>query len=132
MTNLPALKSLLETPQTVVIVTHFKPDADALGSSLGLAGFLVKKGHQVSVISPSDYPDFLDWMPGKEMVTALSKESKRGEKKAAELIEKATLIFCLDFSSCTCNQEGSSKKLNIFIQICRDNSTYDCNNQSFY
>ena len=88
MTNLPALKSLLETPQTVVIVTHFKPDADALGSSLGLAGFLVKKGHQVSVISPSDYPDFLDWMPGKEMVTALSKESKRGEKKAAELIDQ--------------------------------------------
>jgi bifunctional oligoribonuclease and PAP phosphatase NrnA len=99
MTNLSALKSLLETPQKVVIVTHFKPDADALGSSLGLAGFLIKKGHQVSVISPSDYPDFLAWMPGKEMVTALTKDSKQGEKKAAELIAHSTLIFCLDFSN---------------------------------
>jgi phosphoesterase RecJ-like protein len=121
MTNLPALKSLLETPQTVVIVTHFKPDADALGSSLGLAGFLVKKGHQVSVISPSDYPDFLDWMPGKEMVTALSKESKRGEKKAAELIEKATLIFCLDFSSLKrINEVGPMVEKSLAVKVMID------------
>lgn len=121
MTNLPALKTLLETPQTVVIVTHFKPDADALGSSLGLAGFLVKKGHQVSVISPSDYPDFLAWMPGKEMVTALSRESKRGEKKAAELIEKSTLIFCLDFSSLKrINEVGPMVEKSLAVKVMID------------
>ncbi len=99
MDDLAGFKSLIATPKNIVIVTHFKPDADALGSSLGLAGFLKKKGHSVSVISPSDYPDFLAWMPGREMVTALSKESREPENKAAGLVEKADIIFCLDFSS---------------------------------
>jgi bifunctional oligoribonuclease and PAP phosphatase NrnA len=99
MKNLQSLQSLLASPKKVVIVTHFKPDADALGSSLGLAGYLMKKGHLVDVITPSDYPDFLAWMPLKEIVTSLSKDSKQPEKKAQLLIAKAEVIFCLDFSS---------------------------------
>lgn len=99
MKNLSAFRALVDQPQKVVIVTHFKPDADALGSSLGLAGFLRKKGHSVSVITPSDYPDFLAWMPGNETVLALSAESRAPEQKAAVLIEQAQVIFCLDFSS---------------------------------
>ncbi|MFM8739948.1 MAG: DHH family phosphoesterase [Cytophagales bacterium] len=88
---------MLDSPKRVVIVTHFKPDADALGSSLGLANLLVKKGHNVSVISPSDYPDFLAWMPGKELVLAIS--TRAAQQKAAELVAQAEVIFCLDFSS---------------------------------
>ncbi len=99
MKNLQAFKSLISQPKNAIIVTHFKPDADALGSSLGLAGYLKKKGHHVMVITPSDYPDFLAWMPGHEGVIALSKESKEPELKAKELIAKAEIIFCLDFSS---------------------------------
>lgn len=99
MKNLAAFKSLISKPANVVIVTHFKPDADALGSSLGLAAFLTKFGHQVSVITPSDYPDFLAWMPGNESVLALLKDDYRLEQKAAGLIKNAAIIFCLDFSS---------------------------------
>ncbi len=99
MKNLAAFKSLISKPAAVVIVTHFKPDADALGSSLGLAAFLKKSGHQVSVITPSDYPDFLAWMPGNETVLALSKENPAPEAKAAVLIAQAEIIFCLDFSN---------------------------------
>jgi bifunctional oligoribonuclease and PAP phosphatase NrnA len=80
----------------VVIVTHFKPDADALGSSLGLSGYLKKKGHKVQVITPSDYPDFLDWMPGNSDVLIFHKERP---KAAEEFILNADAIFCLDFSS---------------------------------
>ncbi len=99
MDNLQAFKSLISHPKYVVIVTHFKPDADALGSSLGLAGFLRKKGHTVQVITPSDYPEFLTWMPGNEGVISLSKDSDEPERKASEAITKADVIFCLDFSS---------------------------------
>ncbi len=99
MKDIKVIKSILATPKKVVITTHFKPDADALGSSLGLAGYLIKKGHSVDVISPSDYPDFLSWMPLKEIVTSLSKETKLPEQKAASVIAQADLIFCLDFSS---------------------------------
>ncbi|MBN8577525.1 MAG: DHH family phosphoesterase [Cytophagales bacterium] len=101
MKNLEAFRSLISKPAAVVIVTHFKPDADALGSSLGLAALLKKLGHQVSVITPSDYPDFLAWLPGNETVLALAKDNPAPEAKAAALIAKAEIIFCLDFSNLT-------------------------------
>lgn len=43
---------------------HQKPDADAMGSSLGLTHFLRLLGHQVTVISPTNWAKWLDWMPG--------------------------------------------------------------------
>lgn len=96
MDHLDQFKKLINTPQKVVITTHYKPDADALGSSLGLAGYLRKKGHDVSVISPSDYPDFLSWMVGHEQV--INYEAGK-EKEAQALIEGADMIFCLDFNA---------------------------------
>lgn len=96
MENIEAFRQYLQSPRKVVILTHFKPDADALGSSLGLSGYLKKKGHQVNVITPSDYPDFLTWMPGNNDVLIFHKERP---KQAEDLINAADLVFCLDFSS---------------------------------
>lgn len=96
MQNLESFKSLLENPKKVVVTTHYKPDADALGSSLGLYLYLLKKGHKVSVISPSDYPEFLNWMEGHEQVI----NAEDGKLALAEkLINEAEMIFCLDFNS---------------------------------
>ena len=96
MKNIQEFKQYLQNPRKTVILTHFKPDADALGSSLGLARYLKKKGHPVTVITPSDYPDFISWMSGNKEVFIYSKEKS---DKAANLISQADLIFCLDFSS---------------------------------
>jgi bifunctional oligoribonuclease and PAP phosphatase NrnA len=96
MKDLEIFREFLTAPKKVVIVTHFKPDADALGSSLGLALYLKKKGHIVNVITPSDYPDFLTWMAGNDEVLIFQKERP---KKALDLIDQADAIFCLDFSS---------------------------------
>ncbi|WP_084372186.1 DHH family phosphoesterase [Reichenbachiella faecimaris] len=95
MQNLAAFKALLELPKRIVITTHVKPDADALGSSLGLAGYLLKQGHQVCVITPTDYPKFLNWMEGNDDVLIF----EGNEEKSKYLVENADLIFCLDFSS---------------------------------
>lgn len=96
MENIAAFRDYLSQPRRVVILTHVKPDADALGSSLGLAGFLKKKGHTVNVITPSDYPDFIQWMPGNSEVTIFQKDRPL---RCKELVDKADTIFCLDFSS---------------------------------
>jgi bifunctional oligoribonuclease and PAP phosphatase NrnA len=96
MENISAFKAFLNQSRRIVILTHFKPDADALGSSLGLAGYLKKKGHAVNVITPSDYPDFLGWMPGNNEVLVFQKEKP---KNAETLISQAEMVFCLDFSS---------------------------------
>lgn len=96
MQNLQAFKKLLSEPRKVVITTHHKPDADALGSSLGLAGYLKKKGHEVVVISPTDYPEFLSWMKGDPDVVVYENNN---QSKSKELVNAADFIFCLDFSS---------------------------------
>lgn len=96
MQNIQLFKAFMGQTRQVVIVTHHKPDADALGSSLGLAGYLRKKGHSVTVITPSDYPEFLHWMPGNAGVLALDKGN---EKLIHDKINAAEIIFCLDFSA---------------------------------
>ena len=69
MNDLQRLHQFLSTPRKIVITTHHKPDGDALGSSLGLFHYLNKKaGHVVNAISPTDYPDFLHWLPGNSEV----------------------------------------------------------------
>ena len=96
MQDFQAFKELLNSPKQIVIVTHHKPDADALGSSLALSAFLKKKGHQAQVVTPSDYPSFLHWMKGNDQVLVYENPNK---ERVDQLIEKAELIFCLDFSS---------------------------------
>lgn len=89
------LREFLSLPRRVVITTHYKPDGDAMGSSLGLYHFLVGMGHQVTVISPSDWPDFLSWMPGCSEVINYEHHFARSKQITAE----AEVIFCLDFNA---------------------------------
>lgn len=97
MNQLIELKNLLSAfPRPrVVITTHHKPDADALGSSLGLLHFLIQLGVPAHVVSPTDYGDFLKWMPGEKEVVNFEKE----KEKATALVAAADLIFCLDFNT---------------------------------
>ena len=96
MQNIQLFKAFMGQTRQVVIITHHKPDADALGSSLGLAGYLKKKGHSVTVVTPSDYPEFLHWMPGNDEVLAFDKTN---QKQITDRINQAEIIFCLDFSA---------------------------------
>lgn len=95
MQNLDLFKAELDTPKKIVITTHHKPDADALGSSLGMANYLIKKGHHVQVITPSDYPDFLKWMKGNDDVAVFSEDNRDWVRNQ---IDQAEVIITLDFS----------------------------------
>ncbi len=54
-----------------------------------------KEKHEVHVIVPNDYPDFLTWMKGNNKVIVYNKE----KNKSKNLILNSDLIFCLDFNS---------------------------------
>jgi phosphoesterase RecJ-like protein len=95
MLSISELKSLLATPQHIVITTHHKPDGDAMGSSLGLYAYLIQKGHHVKVITPTDYPYFLHWLPNNSDVIIYTEHKEESEK----LVSEASLIFCLDFNT---------------------------------
>ncbi|MEI9807764.1 MAG: DHH family phosphoesterase [Bacteroidota bacterium] len=85
---------LTQQPRNIVITTHQKPDADAMGSSLALLHFLKKFGHTVKVISPTNWAKWLDWMPGCDEVI----DFDFNRQLANETLEAADWLFCLDFN----------------------------------
>ncbi len=95
MDQLNEARLLLHVPKDIVILTHRNPDGDAIGSSLGLSLYLQKHGHNVKVIAPSEYPDFLSWMPQVESVIIYD----NAQEEATAAIERAELFFLLDFNS---------------------------------
>lgn len=89
------INQLLVPDNKIVIITHYNPDGDAIGSSLGLKHFLRAKGLVAEVVVPNDFPKFLKWMPEAKKITIA--DYKR--KKAAELIAEADVLFILDFNA---------------------------------
>lgn len=85
---------LLTAPHKVVITTHQKPDPDAMGSSLGLYHFLTSFGHEVTVISPTNWAAWLNWMPAADKVI----DFELSPEKANDALSKADWLFCLDFN----------------------------------
>ncbi len=85
---------LLKQPFKAVITCHQKPDGDAMGSTLALFHFLNQLGHEVTVISPTNWAQFLDWMPGTDKVI----DFEQNREKSTQLVNDADYVFCLDFN----------------------------------
>ena len=92
--DISALIPHLKSPKKVLITTHAKPDGDAMGSSLALKQLLEQLGHKVTVIVPTDYPDFLYWMPDNDEVIIYP----GNVSDCNTIIAEADLLFCLDFN----------------------------------
>jgi phosphoesterase RecJ-like protein len=99
----------LSPHDTIVVTMHQKPDPDAMGSSLALHLFFKGCGFNSIVISPTNWADFLKWMPSCKDV--LDYESNT--EKANQILSNATWLFCLDFNhfSRTKNMESTLSKL---------------------
>lgn len=95
MQPIQKLYNQLATPRKVVITMHQKPDGDAMGSTLGLYHFLLQFGHEITVISPTNWADFLEWLPGCEKVI----DYERHRTESHQLIQAADWLFCLDFNT---------------------------------
>ncbi len=80
--------------EKIAITTHHKPDGDAMGSTLGLWHILKYLGQDAQVITPTDYAEFLTWLPGNE--TVINFEDRMDEAMA--YLMSADLVFCLDFN----------------------------------
>ena len=89
------LKQALTNISNIVIVGHKNPDGDAIGSCLGLANFLKQLEHQVTVVMPNDFPEFLKWIP--ETQTIINYEQHRDNVK--NCLSEANLVFTLDFNA---------------------------------
>lgn len=89
------VKREIDDAEKIVMVTHYGPDGDAMGSSLGMWHFLMALEKEPKVIVPTPPPDFLMWMPGADqaLIYVFQKE------EADRLIAEADLIIALDFNT---------------------------------
>jgi len=89
------VKKAIDNVDKIVIVAHVGPDGDAIGSSLALWHYLMTIDKEPVVIVPNPFPNFLNWMPGSNLVL----DYDNSKEKADELIAAAELIFTLDFNT---------------------------------
>ncbi len=82
-------------PKSVLIVSHYNPDGDALGASIAWAKTLEGLGHKTVCVVPNNFPYFLDWMPGAERIMVYTRHTAEANAAAAE----ADIICCLDFNN---------------------------------
>jgi phosphoesterase RecJ-like protein len=52
-------KTVIDSHGAVVLTAHMHPDGDALGSQIGLAGFLLEQGLSVTILNPDPVVDTL-------------------------------------------------------------------------
>lgn len=97
MTSIPQakdLEKLLSQGLKTIIISHFNPDGDAIGSSVGMRGYLQGTGRQATVAVPSRKPEFLDFLDpdGEILCYADNKQA------TLDAVNGAELIICLDFN----------------------------------
>lgn len=88
------LDSVIQTPKRITVLSHVNPDGDAIGSSLGFSQFLRQLGHEVEVIVPNAFPDFLAWMPGASNIRIYDKETEVCDR----ILDQTDCLAILDFN----------------------------------
>ena len=88
------LADLIETHDRFLVTTHVRPDGDALGSEVGMAGLLRQKGKDVRVVNVSPTPpryDFLD--PDRTLFEQFNRTVQ------PEALEDREVVVILDLSA---------------------------------
>ncbi|WP_185851129.1 DHH family phosphoesterase [Blattabacterium cuenoti] len=80
----------------IVLLPHTNPDGDALGSSLALLFYFRKLKHDVDLISPTEYSEFFNWLPGRKNIIILSDKNQSLIRKK---IVESDYIFFIDFNN---------------------------------
>ncbi len=92
--EIESFAALLKAPRNILIITHYNPDGDAIGSLMGLYHYFKKKGYDVSAMVPNEFPDFLRWIKDTNQIIVY----KHKENFAKNLIQNADIIICADFN----------------------------------
>lgn len=93
--ELQEIKKILSSPKKISIVSHRNPDGDAMGSSLALLHLLVQLGHEVTYVSPNEFPEFLAWLPNTKNIIIFENNTEN----AKNYLQNSNLIFTLDFNA---------------------------------
>jgi phosphoesterase RecJ-like protein len=97
--NISRLEKLISQARRVAIVTHMKPDGDAMGSSVALYHFIgMCAGHSVKIVLNDRYPEYLGFLtediPESDIIVY---QERPVESETA--IKDSDLVICLDFNA---------------------------------
>ena len=97
--NIHTLTALISKARKITIVSHMKPDGDAIGSCVGMYHFLDVCGKtDRCIVLPHRAPAYLDFLIDRE--TALNTFIHEDKPRQAEAaIRDSDLIICLDFNA---------------------------------
>jgi len=87
------LREILHSNRRFVLSSHVRPDADALGSELGLAAILESLGKEVRIVNPSAIPQTLQFLDPTGRVF------KIGESITPEAVADTDVHIVVDTSS---------------------------------
>lgn len=126
ITKIKKFESLISNKKHVLIVSHFNPDGDAVGSVVGLYYYLRDLNIDVNIILPSTFPQNVSFLDIKEGIIIYEKDID----KSKEIINKTDLLFCLDCYSLSRTGAMSDLLLNLDCsKIIIDHHLYPSENE---
>ncbi len=93
--NIDEVKKIIEQANEICLLGHYNPDGDAVGSTLGLSLLLEKLGKKNTVVLPSPPSVYFKFLPNFDKIVVDNQNSRLSKK----LLQRADLIFCLDFNA---------------------------------
>ncbi len=79
------LKSVIDAATNVVLTSHIRPDCDALGSELGMAGLLRQMGKKVRIVNGQATPPNLAFIDPENEIMCIDEDVKAEELMDADL-----------------------------------------------
>lgn len=96
--NISLLESMTRQSERPVIITHMKPDGDAIGSTTAMFIYLRSSGGNPVLVLNDTYPDNLSFLVTDDIREHLAIFEEKPEE-AKKAIKEADLIICLDFNA---------------------------------
>lgn len=96
--DISRLEHMLSEARSPVIVTHMRPDGDAMGSSIALYRYLAESGKRSCIVLNDRYPAYLSFLT-EGIVTEDILIHSESPDSANKAITEADLIICLDFNA---------------------------------
>ena len=75
----PSFVELVRGQRTFLLTSHIRPDCDALGSELGMAGVLDALGKQVLIVNGQATPPNLAFIDPRQRIRVLGRDLPAGE-----------------------------------------------------
>jgi len=94
--NYKILSEYFSEKRRIVITTHRSPDGDALGSSVAIYEAFKNQGHEICIIVPNSFPDYLNFIPNSNEVIIFDQDENKAIYEITRLISKRIEEWIID------------------------------------